>query len=80
MTAKEIREALERCYSDVTDNEFTIEQSGFAHDHPLIAMGVNFICSMVRKTTDPAKLAQFTRDSERFVRAVARNMEISIPR
>jgi hypothetical protein len=77
ITAKEIRQALEKCYPDVTDLEFSIEHSGFAHEHPLIAIGVLLISSVVLETTDPAKLVRFTRYSERFVRAVACNMEIS---
>jgi hypothetical protein len=77
MAAIEIREALEKCYPDVTDLEFSIKHSGFAHEHPLIAIGVLLISSIILKTTAPSKLAQFTRYSERFVRAVARNMEIS---
>ena len=77
MTAIEIREALEKCYPDVTDHEFSIQNSGFAHEHPLIAIGVLLVSSIVLKTTATEKLAQFTRYSERFVRAVARNMEIS---
>ena len=36
MTAKEIRNALENRYPDVTDSEFNIAQSRFAHEHPLI--------------------------------------------
>jgi hypothetical protein len=77
MTAIEIREALEKCYPDVTDLESSIKYSGFAHEHPLIAIGVLLISSIVLETTAPSKLARFTRYSERFVRAVARNMEIS---
>ena len=77
MIAIEIREALEKSYPDVTDLEFSIEHSGSAHEHPLIAIGVLLISSIVLETTAPAKLAEFTRYSERFMRAVARNMEIS---
>jgi len=42
MTAKEIRDALESRYPDVTDSEFNIAQSGFTHEHPLIAIGSGF--------------------------------------
>ena len=77
MIAIEIREALEKSYPNVTDLEFSIEHSGSAHEHPLIAIGVLLISSIVLETTAPAKLAEFTRYSERFMRAVARNMEIS---
>ena len=77
MIAIEIREALEKSYPDVTDLEFSIEHSGSAHEHPLIAIGVLLISSIVLETTAPAKLAEFTRYSERFMLAVARNMEIS---
>jgi len=77
MTAKEIRGALESRYPDVTDIEFNIAHSGFAHEHPLIAIGVVLISSIVLGTTDPAELERFTRYSKRFVRCVAANMENS---
>ena len=77
MTAKEIRDALESRYLDVTDSEFNIAQSGFAHEHPLIAIGVVLISSIVLGTTDPEELAGFTRYSKRFVCCVAANMENS---
>src|SRR5215469_12406333 len=76
-TAKEIRDALESSYPDVTDSEFNIAQSGFAHEHPLIAIGVVLISSIVLGTTDPVELERFTRYSKRFVRCVAGNMENS---
>jgi hypothetical protein len=75
--AAEIRDALERRYPEVTDPEFNLEQSGVAHEHPLIAIGVVLISSIALATTDPVRLAEYTRYSERFVRAVAANMEIS---
>ena len=59
MTAKEIRNALENRYPDVTDSEFNIAQSGFAHEYPLIAIGVVLISAIVLATTDAAKLAQY---------------------
>jgi hypothetical protein len=77
ITATEIRDALETCYPDVTDPEFNLKHSGFAHEHPLIAIGVVLISAIVLATTDAAKLAQYTKYSERFVRAVAANMETS---
>jgi hypothetical protein len=77
MTAEEIRDALEECFPDVTDLEFNLAHSGFAHEHPEIAIGVVLISSIVLGSTDPARLAQHTRYSESFVRAVATNMENS---
>jgi|SRR5215467_5905317 len=55
-TAQEIRDALESRYPDVTDSEFNIAQSGFAHEHPLIAIAVVLVSSIVLGTTDPAEL------------------------
>ena len=77
MTAKEIRDALEKLYPDVTDHEFNVQQSGLAHEHPLIGIGVVLISAVLLETTDPVKLAHFTRYSKRFVRAVASNMQNS---
>jgi len=77
ITADEIRDALEISYPDVTDPEFNLEHSGFAHEHPEIAIGVVLISAIVLATTDPAKLAQYTNYSMRFVRTVAANMETS---
>jgi hypothetical protein len=77
ITAAEIRDLLEGCYPEVTDPDFNLEHSGVAHEHPLIAIGVVLISSIALATTDPARLVEYTRYSERFVRAVAANMEIS---
>jgi hypothetical protein len=77
LTAAEIRDVLEECYPEVTDPEFSLEHSGVAHEHPLIAVGVVLISSMVLGTTNPARLVEYTRYSDRFVRAVAANMQIS---
>ena len=52
MTAKEIRDALESLYPDVTDSEFNLAYSGFAHEHPQIAIGVVLISAIVLGTTD----------------------------
>lgn len=77
MTAEEIRDALEECFPALTDLEFNLAHSGFAHEHPEIAIGVVLISSIILGSTDPANLAQHTRYSEGFVRAVATNMENS---
>ena len=77
ITAVEIRDALEERYPDVTDSEFNLEHSGFPHEHPLIAIGVVLISSIVLDTTNPVRLVGYTGYSERFVRAVAANMQIS---
>ena len=76
-TAEDIRKASIERYPDVNDYEFTIEHSGFFHDNPIMATDVILISSLVLGTTDPVKLAQFTKYSERFVRAIAINMENS---
>jgi hypothetical protein len=77
ITRAEIRDALEKCYPEVTDLEFNIKHSGFAHEHPLIAIAVVLISSIVLATTNPAKLKEFTRYSDRFIRDIAANMQIS---
>jgi hypothetical protein len=77
LTATEIRDALQERYPEVTDPEFNLEHSGLAHEHPLIAIGVVLISSVVLGTTDPVSLVEYTSYSERFVRAVAANMQIS---
>ena len=76
-TAEDIRKALIDRYPDVNDYECTIEHSGFAHDNPIMAIDVVLISSVVLGTTDSIKLVQFTKYSERFVRAIAINMENS---
>lgn len=77
ITSAEIREALEKYYPDVTDLEFNIKHSGYAHEHPLIAIAVVLISSIVLASTDPAELKEFTKYSGRFTRAVSANMQIS---
>ncbi len=74
-TAESIREAVICRWPDVNDDEFSIEHSGFAHDHPMIPICVVLISSIVLGTTDPIKLAKFTKYSEHFVSAIATNME-----
>ena len=51
MTAIEIREALEKCYPNVTDLEFSIKHSGFVHERPLTAIGVLLISSIAPSGT-----------------------------
>lgn len=74
-TVEDIRRALIDYYPDVNYDEFSIEHSGFAHDDVMFAIGVVLISFIVLGTTDPVKLAEFTNYSERFVHAVAINME-----
>jgi hypothetical protein len=76
-TAEDIRKALIKRYPDVNDYEYTIEHSGLAHDNPIMAIDVVLISSLVLGTTDPVKLAQFTKYSERFIRAIASNLKNS---
>src|SRR4051794_4102703 len=44
--ARRIRSAFDRRYPDVEDDQFSIERSGFIHEHPLTAIGVVLISSM----------------------------------
>ena len=50
-TAEDIRRALEMRYPD-DDGGFILEHSGFIHEHPMTALGVVLISSMVLGTTD----------------------------
>ena len=77
MTAKDIRSALQARYPDVDDDQFSIDHSGFIHEHPLTAIGVVLISSVLLGTTDVDRLAEFTKYSKRFIRAIAMNMENS---
>jgi hypothetical protein len=77
-TAEDIRSDFSVRYPDVDNDEFSIEHSGFIHEHPMTAIGVVLISSIVLGTTDPGTLAEFTRYSERFIRAIAGNMENSL--
>ena len=76
-TVEDIRKALIELYPDLNDYEFSIEQSGFAHDHPFMATAVVLISSLVLRTTDPGALAKFTNYSEGFTSATAMNMQNS---
>jgi len=76
-TAEGIRKAFTARYPDVDDDEFNLKHSGFAHEHPMTAIGVVLVSSIVLGTTDVIKLGEFTRYSGRFVHAVAVNMENS---
>jgi len=70
-TAQDIRKALVELFPDVNDDDFTLEHSGFVHEHPEIAMAVVLISSIVLRTTDPMELAEFTRYSKSFVRCIS---------
>jgi hypothetical protein len=61
-------------YPDVDNDQFSLEHSGFIHEHPMSAIGV---ASVVPGTTDVNRQAEFTRYSQRFIRAIAANMENS---
>jgi len=74
-TAEDLRRAFANRYPDVDDYDFSLEHSGFAHEHPLTAIGVVLLSAVVLGTTDVSKLVGFTKYSERFVRAIALNME-----
>jgi hypothetical protein len=63
-TLEEIRRAFEVRYPDVDDEQFSIEHSGFVHEHPMTAIGVVLISSAVLGTTDVDRLAEFTRNLE----------------
>ena len=74
-TAEEIRKALRQIYPDVDDDEFSMKHSGFVHEHPMTAIAVVLISSIVLGTTEVNKLAEFTGYSKRFIRNIAWNME-----
>src|SRR5215831_12655784 len=74
-TAEEIRKALRQNYPDVDDDEFSMKHSGFIHEHPMTAIAVVLISSIVLGTTEVNKLAEFTGYSKRFIRTIAWNME-----
>jgi len=76
-TVEDIRNALKARYPDVDDDQFSIEHSGFAHEHPMTAIGVVLISSVLLGTTDVDRLAEFTRYSKQFVRALSSNMDNS---
>ena len=77
MTVVDIRRALNALYPNVDDDEFSIQVSGFVHEHPMTAIGVVLISSIVLGTTDIAQLATFTSYSKRFVHAIAANLSIN---
>ena len=76
-TAEDIRSAFRACYPDVDNDEFSVEHSGFGHEHPMTAIGVVLISSVLLGTTDVDRLADFTRYSKQFIRAISLNMENS---
>jgi hypothetical protein len=76
-TAEDLRRAFANRYPDVDDYDFSLEHSGFAHEHPLTAIGVVLLSAVLLGTTDVNKLVEFTKYSSRFVRAIALNMENS---
>jgi hypothetical protein len=73
-TAPDIRAAFKKRYPDVDDEGFSIECSGFVHEHPMTAIATVLISSIMLATTDVSRLATFTGYSERFVSAIAVNM------
>jgi len=74
-TAEEIRKALRQIYPDVDDDEFSMKHSGFVHEHPMTAIAVVLISSIVLGTTEVNKLSEYTGYSKRFIRTIAWNME-----
>lgn len=64
-------------YPDVDNDQFSIEHSGFIHEHPMTAIGIVLISSIVLGTTEVNRLAEFTKYSKAFIRAIAVNMENS---
>ncbi len=76
-TAEDLRKAFKARYPDVDDYDWALEHSGYAHEHPMTAIGVVLLASVVVRTTDVIKLVKFTGYSRRFVRAIAMNMENS---
>jgi hypothetical protein len=77
MDTQELRKAFTARYPDVELSEFSNEVSGFAHEHPLTAIGVVLLSAVLLGTTDVGRIVEFTKYSTRFVRAIALNMENS---
>jgi len=75
MTAKEILQALKDRYPDPEDDQVSIQFSGYVHEHPMTAIEVVLISSIVLGTTEVNKLAEFTGYSKRFIGSIASNME-----
>ena len=50
-TAKDILRALKDRYPDPEDDQVSIEFSGFIHEHPMTAIAVVLISSIVLETT-----------------------------
>jgi len=75
--AEDIRRAFGMRYPDVDDNQFSIEHSGFVHEHHMTAIGIVLISSIVLGTTDVNRLTEFTKYGREFIRVIAVNMENS---
>lgn len=56
-TAEDIRSAFRAGYPDVDDDEFSVEHSGFGHEHPMTAIGVVLISSVLLGTSHTRKTA-----------------------
>ena len=69
-TVEEIRTAFRTRYPAVDDDQCIIADSGFIHEHPLTAIGIVLISSLVLGTTDSNRPAEFTRYSRPFVLAI----------
>jgi len=67
MTAKEILQALKDRYPDPEDDQVSIQFSGYVHEHPMTAIEVVLISSIVLGTTEVNKLSEFTGYSKRFI-------------
>ena len=74
-TVESIRNAFKTRYPDVDDDEFSFTYSGFIHENPMTAIGVVLVSCVVLGTTDVNRLAEFTKYSQRFIGAIAANME-----
>lgn len=60
-TAEDLRKAFTDRYPDVEDHEFSLEHSGFEHEHPLTAIAVVLLSAILLGTTNANKLVEFTK-------------------
>lgn len=72
-----IHTAFKDRYPHVDNDDFSVQHSGYVHEHPMTAIGVVLISSIALGTIDIGQLSEFTKYSCRFIKAISRNMENS---
>jgi hypothetical protein len=66
-TAEDIRKAVIDYYPDVINDKFSVPHPGFVNDNSTVAIGVVLMSAIVLGTTDPVKLAEFSKYSESLI-------------